>query len=381
MTVASVADLLRFRLLAQGLEDEGERTPQAVVERMLAVQAQDFGAACWALGIRAPGTTQADVIAALDAGDIIRSWPMRGTLHFVPPADLRWMLSITTERMLNGLTLRHRQLELETPDFAKAQDVVTAAIAGGGSIGRAELMELWEAHGIATAGQRGYHLIYWLAQNGVLCWGPSYKTQQALVLLDEWVPHSRELAHDEALAEFFVRYVAGHGPATVKDFVWWTKGTVAGAKTALAVAGDRLTSIEVDGTEYWLTSELASRAVARPRTPSDKNALYMLPGFDEYLIGYQNRDLVLDPEFANVIVPGGNGVFAPILVSRGRVAGTWKRTTNAKRVTVDPRPFAPLSNAESTRIARSVKAYGRFLGLTGEVAAGEVAAAEPARRG
>jgi hypothetical protein len=367
MTVASAADLLRLRLLAHGLEGETESTPKAVVDRMLAVQAQDFGAACWALGVRAPGTLQSDVIAALDAGEIIRSWPMRGTLHFVPPADLRWMLSITTERMLNGLTLRHRQLELESPDLAKAQDVVTSAIAGGGSISRAELMELWEANGIATAGQRGYHLIYYLAQTGVLCWGPSHKTQQSLVLLDEWAPESRDLSHDEALAEFFVRYLSGHGPATVKDFVWWIKGTVAGAKTALAVAGDRVTSLNVDGVEYWMPSELAGRAAESTRTAAAKSAVHLLPAFDEYLIGYQNRDVVLDPEQANIIVPGGNGVFAPIIVSRGRVTGTWKRSTTAKKVTVDPRPFQPLTSAETTKVSRSAKAYGRFLGLTGDV--------------
>jgi hypothetical protein len=367
MTVASAADLLRFRLLAHGLEGEQESTPTAVVDRMLAVQAQDFGAACWALGVRAPGTLQTDVIAALDARDIVRSWPMRGTLHFVPPADLRWMLSITTERMLNGLTLRHRQLELESPDLAKAQDVVTSAIAGGGSIGRADLMELWESNGIATAGQRGYHLIYYLAQTGVLCWGPAHKTQQSLVLLDEWVPESRDLGHDEALAEFFVRYVAGHGPATVKDFVWWIKGTVAGAKTALAVARDRLTSLQVDGTEYWMPSELADRAGKSARTAAEKSAVHLLPGFDEYLIGYQNRDVVLDPERANVIVPGGNGVFAPIIVTRGRVAGTWKRSTTAKKVSVDPRPFEPLTRTATAKVSREANAYGRFLGLTGEV--------------
>ncbi|MFF1879061.1 winged helix DNA-binding domain-containing protein [Leifsonia sp. NPDC058230] len=367
MTAASAADLLRFRLLAHGLAGEHESTPKAVVDRMLAVQAQDFGAACWALGVRAPGIVQADVIAALDAGEIIRSWPMRGTLHFVPPADLRWMLSITTERMVNGLTLRHRQLELESPDFVKAQDVVTAAIQGGRDISRADLMELWEANGIATAGQRGYHLIYFLAQTGVLCWGPSHKTQQSLVLLDEWVPESRDLGHDEALAEFFVRYVAGHGPATMKDFVWWTKGTVAGAKTALAVAGDRLTSLTVDGIEYWMPTELTGRASENAPTAAEKSAVHLLPGFDEYLIGYQNRDVVLDPEHADIIVPGGNGVFAPIIVSRGRVTGTWKRKTTSTRVTVDPRPFSPLTSAATTKVARGARAYGRFLGLTGEV--------------
>ncbi|MFI5060549.1 MAG: winged helix DNA-binding domain-containing protein [Actinomycetales bacterium] len=369
MAAAKIADLLRLRLLAHGLEGEPESSPEGVVRRMLAVQAQDFGAACWALGVRSPGSTQADVIAALDDGRIVRSWPMRGTLHFVSPEDLRWMLSLTAERMVKGLALRHRQLELESGHLAEARDVVTEALAGGKSIGRAELMRLWESHGIATAGQRGYHLIYFLAQTGVLCWGPSHKAQQSLVLLDEWAPVTREVEQDQAWAELFVRYLTGHGPATVKDFVWWTKGTVAGAKIAIAVAGDTLTSVEVEGNEYWMTVELADRAAEHPRSAAQKNAVHLLPAFDEYLLGYQNRDPVLDPGYADVIVPGGNGVFAPIIVAPDRVTGTWKRTVTAKKVVVDPMPFTVVSAAQSAGLARGAKAYGHFVGVAGELAA------------
>ncbi|GAA1443891.1 winged helix DNA-binding domain-containing protein [Leifsonia poae] len=363
---ASIADLLRLRLIAQGLSphDVDDASPvdaAAVVQHLLAVQAQDFGAACWALGVRAPGITIGDVTAALDAGTVIRSWPMRGTLHFVPPADLGWMLGVTTQRMISGLTLRHRQLELEDADFGRARDLVTEALSGGRSIGRAELMELWEANGIATAGQRGYHLIYYLAQTGLLCWGPTHRSQQALVLLDEWVPEPRHLEPDEALSEFLVRYLAGHGPATIKDFVWWTKGTVAGAKTALAVAGERLTSVEVDGTEYWLTSELAGMPAAPARTTA--SSVKLVPAFDEYLLGYQTRDPVLDPAHASIVVPGGNGVFAPVIVSRGRIVGIWKRTPTAKRVTVHPQPFDRLTRVEESGVERGARDYARFLGV------------------
>jgi len=364
---ASADDLLRLRTLAHGLEGPREITPEAVVGRMLAVQAQDFGAACWALGIRAPGTTQDDVLTALDAGRIVRSWPMRGTLHFVPPEDLGWMLQVTAERMITGLALRHRRLELDERDFRLAHEVVVDAISGGRSIGRTELMALWEQKGIATAGQRGYHLIYYLAQTGLLCWGPTHKTQQSLVLLDEWVPNPRRLEGDEALAEFFVRYVHGHGPATVKDFVWWTKGTVAGAKRGIAVAGDRLSSIRVDGTEYWMTAELADVDAHRTRTPRERDAVHLLPAFDEFFIGYQDRDPTIDPSDFEKVVPGGNGVFAPVLMSRGRILGTWRRSQTTKRFTVEPRPFGGLNVSQRSRLAQSVRAYAGYLGLPGEL--------------
>ena len=234
-----------MRLRAQAIAGPKAMSPAAAVQRMLALQAQDFEAACWAVGTRTEGATRDDVFAALDSGAIVRSWPMRGTLHFVPPADLRWMLGVTTERMVAGLALRHRRLELEDEHFGTARELVHEALSGGRRISRAELMALWERNGIATGGQRGYHLIYYLAQTGLLCWGPLENGRQSLVLLDEWAPQARALEHDEALAEFFLRYLAGHGPATVKDFVWWTKGTMAGAKIAIAVLGDRIESARV----------------------------------------------------------------------------------------------------------------------------------------
>ncbi len=363
-THAKYADLFRFRQAAQALTVPLE-SPLAVAERMLAVQAQDFAAACWALGARTTAATQADVIAALERGEIVRSWPMRGTLHFVPAGELAWMLRVTTPRMIAGLALRHRQLELDDGDFAIARDLVVRALAGGRSLGRAELMELWESNGIRTAGQRGYHLIYYLAQTGVLCWGPPHRSQQSLVLLEEWAPVQRDLDGDEALGEFLLRYLAGHGPATLKDYVWWTKGTMAGAKTGLAVIRDRVTSFDLDGVTYWMTAELAAEV---PAPASRSRTVHVLPGFDEYLLGYQDRTTVLAPEFADRVVPGANGIFKPLIVTKGRIAGTWRRTANGSRVSVEPQPFAPLTPAEQRGFATGVRDYGRFLGLSGEIA-------------
>ena len=225
-------------------------------------------------------------------------------------------------------------------------------------MGRAEAMELWEAAGIATGGQRGYHLLYYLAQTGVICWGPTLRTQQALVLLDEWAPpeRARLLDPDEAGAEYLRRYLAGHGPATLKDFVWWTKGTLAAARAAVAILGDELMTLEVDGVEYLVGAELADRAASLPATRSERSAVQLLPAFDEYLLGYQDRSPVIDDAQFERVVPGKNGVFSPILVLQGRVAGTWRRSGS----TIVPLPFEPLSAARETAAERSATAYLRF---------------------
>ncbi|ANF30805.1 hypothetical protein A0130_03105 [Leifsonia xyli] len=357
----SRADLLRMRRLAQAIDGPREPDAASVARRLLALQGQDFAAGCWALALRTTGATLGDVLTDLDAGRVIRSWPMRGTLHFVPPEDLRWMLSITMDRMVAGLGRRQQQLGLTAADFERAAEIVTDALEGGRSIGRAELMEVWEAAGVSTTGQRGYHLIYFLAQTGLLCWGPVIRSgngnpTQALVLLDEWAPAPPALEPDEAHAQFLLRYLQGHGPTTIRDFVWWTKGTMAGAKTGLAVLGDAVTTVESDGVEYLTTVELADRAASTPATRAEKDAVHLLPAFDEYLLGYQDRSPILDDGHFELIVPGGNGVFQPIIVAGGRVVGTWRR--DGARVV--PQPFAPLTEACSTRLERAAKAYARY---------------------
>ncbi|MGO4535413.1 winged helix DNA-binding domain-containing protein [Leifsonia sp. 2MCAF36] len=359
----SRGDLLRLRRLAQAIDGPREPDPAAAARRLLALQGQDFAAGCWALALRTTGSTLNDVLADLDAGRIIRSWPMRGTLHFVAPDDLRWMLSVTMDRMVASLGRRQEQLGLARADFERAAEVVSAALTGGGSISRADVMELWESAGIATTGQRGYHLIYFLAQTGLLCWGPVVRSgngnpTQALVLLDEWAPPPPALEPDEALARFLLRYLSGHGPATVRDFVWWTKGTVAGAKTALGVLGDSVTTLDVDGVEYLVTTELVDGAAGAPATRAEKEAVHLLPAFDEYLLGYQDRAPILDDEHAELIVPGNNGVFQAIIVAGGRIVGTWRRDGR----TVVPLPFAPLTPARQGRLERAATAYSRFAG-------------------
>jgi hypothetical protein len=347
-----------MRRLAHSIDGRRAHDPADAARRMLAVQAQDFGAACWALALRTRAPSRSAVLADLDAGRIIRSWPMRGTLHFIPPEDLRWMLAITTQRMVAGLARRHRELELETPDLVRARDLLTTALSGGAALGRPDVMTLWEDAGIPTAGQRGYHLLYYLAQTGVVCWGPTHHAQQALVLLDEWAPlaQSRSMEPDEAVAEFLLRYLSGHGPATLRDFVWWTKGTVAQARTALAVLGDTVSTLTIDGVDYLVATELADHAGSRPAARSENAAVHLLPAYDEYLLGYADRTPVIDDDKFERIVPGKNGVFSPVLVAGGRVVGTWRRSGTAVQLT----PFADLSATRLAAAERSAAAFRRY---------------------
>ncbi len=358
--ITTGSTLSRLRLAAQRIEGSEFTTPGEVVRWMLALQGQDLPGAKWSVGLRAPGSTLADVDAALGSGEIVRSWPMRGTLHLVPAVDIGWMLQLTAERTLRSLARRHRELGLDDATFGQAKDIATKVLEGGRSATRAELFQAFEAAGIATTGQRGPHLIGQLHQTRQLSLGPMRGNDQAVVLLDEWVPEPRVLDRDEALGEFVRRYFASHGPATLRDFAWWTKLPLRDATVGMAVAREHLEELVVDDVSYWMAPGLPDRASRR---------VHALPGFDEFLLGYQDRSASLAAEHAQLTVPGNNGMFLPTIVVGGSVAGLWRRKKTAAGVTVTPVPFGPLSPRQLSGFEGAAAGYGRFLGVPVTVAA------------
>ncbi|GGF40471.1 winged helix DNA-binding domain-containing protein [Subtercola lobariae] len=351
------------------------------VRWMTAMQAQDLPGAKWSVGLRTPGCTLADVDASLNGGEFVRSWPFRGTLHFVAGEDLGWMLDLTASRTIAGAATRHRGLGLDTSTFEQARVIAESALSGGRALTRDELFAEFAAGGVATDGQRGVHVLWYLSHTKTLCFGPMIGNAQALVLLDEWVTAPRRLQRDESLGELVQRYFTSHGPATLKDFLWWSKVLAKEAATGLNIARPGLESLELDGVTYWMgagTLDAASRGGSDPGSPvSDstgipavaaarpprKPPVHLLPGFDEYLLGYTDRSAALDAAHFERIVPGGNGMFLPTIVAGGRVLGTWSRRATAKKVTVTFDPFVTLTAAQLAGASSAARTYSRYLGV------------------
>ena len=328
---AGTARLRAARLESHGLRD-GLPSITAAVRRLGAVQAQDFVAAKWVLGARVPGSVAGDVDAAIEAREVVRSWPMRGTLHVLPTETLRPILAITAPRVLQRAATTHRRLELDAAVYRRARSVAERELAGR-SLSREELLGAWESAGISAAGQRGYHLIWWLAQDAVLCCGPVEGRGQRFVLLDEWAPATGEQpGREQTLARLFASYAAGHGPVTVRDFAWWTGVTLGDARTALAAAGDAVVPFD---DELYVAADAGWAADPDAAAPRAAGRLALAP-FDEYFLGYVDRSPVCDPGHAPRVVPASNGVFQPILVAAGVVEGVWKvaRARGAASVTL-----------------------------------------------
>lgn len=348
-------ELTALRRSSLLLGEPEQRSPAEVVRWMLALQAQDFPGTKWSVGVRAHGSTDATIEAALASREIVRSWPMRGTLHLVAAEDLAWMLSIGRPRTATTVATRHASLGISDRDLGVVADTARETLTGGRISRRDDLLASFDAAGVPTTGQRGYHLLLHLALHGVLVFGPVDGKHQTFTLLDEWVSAPRRLEGDEALAEFAGRYFRSHGPATDRDFAWWSNLTLGDARTGIALAD--LERREVDGITYH-------HAPGLEPAPEVEHAL---PGFDEYLLGYQNRSAALDPRYRERIVPGGNGVFLPTLVVGGRVVGTWRRTERAARIDVEPLPFEALGVRARARLTRALERYAAFIGKPVEV--------------
>jgi len=359
----NTADILRIRLRAQQIERSEAATPRGVVSHLLAVQAQDYAAATWAIGLRLPGSTLLDVERAIANREIVRSWPMRGTLHFVAAEDARWMLSLLTPRILARAAKRERDLGLDAAVFARARELFGAALTGDRRLKRPDAMALLEAGGIHTTGQRGYHILWRLAQEGLLVVGPMQDRQQTFALLDEWVPAARSAydsaaPREELLAHLAKQYFAGHGPATVADLARWAGIPKAEAGAAATAASAGLESAEHDGERYWFDPRAADASKIL-----GSGLVRLLPGFDEYMLGYTGRSHQLG-EHAQAYGSrvASNGMLAATIVVDGRAVGVWKRTLSARAVSFAVTEFRSLVPAERLGLAAEEARYAAFMG-------------------
>lgn len=342
-------DIAHHRLNAQRIIPNTPQLQSAkeVVAHMGAMQAQDFNGALWAIGLRTANLTVTDVELAIENREIVRTWPMRGTLHFVAAEDIRWMLDLLAPRKLASIAGQRRQLELTDDILVKATEVVAKALSGGKRLTKDKLFEALEANSIATDRQRGIHIHYYLTLIGLICLGPHEGKQPTSVLLDEWLPKTAPISRDEALTKLTARYFTSHGPATLKDFARWAYITLSDAKRGIALAKG-LTSEIVDGIPYWFDATLQ---------PASTPSAALLPGFDEFMLGYKDRSAALPPRYANQIVPGNNGMFLPTIVIDGQVVGTWKKTVRKSGVAIELLPFSPIDPA---RLQPAVARYAAF---------------------
>lgn len=346
--------------------DDARTSVASVVTWFGAMQAQDLASGLWSFGTRLPHLTMAGVEQSLERREALRTWPMRGTVHFVPSADAGWMLRVLGERPLAEAARRQKVIGLDPKDAARSVDLIAEALQGGNRLTRAQCLDVLEKGGVKLTANFGYHLLWFASQQGVTCIAPNIGKEQTFALLSEWAPDQVDLDRDQALGTIAERYFRSHGPAPRADFAGWAWLTAVDAKRGIAVAADALRAVDVDGTEMFMSAELLEEGPAVAPAKSQEPVL-ALPGFDEFLLGYKDRSLMVADEHKQAIIPGGNGIFQSTIVRDGAVIGIWKRTIGKKHTVVNVQPLVKLTARERPRLERAFEPYARYLGTPVEV--------------
>ncbi len=346
--------LTALRLASQHISLANFTKPEEVVRDMLAMQAQDYPGALWAVALRTKNATQKDVEKAIANRRIVRTWPMRGTLHFMHADDTRWMLQLLGSRGAASARGRRLQLGLTDNVMDEVEAVVRDALSGGKPMSRSKIASLLRERvkGLALDNSHVSHIFRNFGQRAITCFGPHEGKQPTFVLLDDWLPKTPEKPREEALGELARRYFTSHGPALLTDLAGWASINQGDAKLGLELAKNDLVSEIIDGKTYYFSNNA-------PKPPTGHTA-FLLPGFDEYMLGYKDRSAALHADHANNIVPGGNGMFLSTIVVDSQVVGTWKKTIKKADVVAEYLHFDPKKSPASAGLAKALARYKQF---------------------
>lgn len=369
---ATSTELIAERLYNQQLIRSSRKDPVAATPRrpdrvvgapdvvawLGAIQAQDFTAAKWAIGVRAPACHDASIEEAFNTGRILRTHVLRPTWHFVAAEDIKWMLALSAPRVLAANAYYYKQSGLDAKALLRGCAMISRMLEGGAYKTRAELAVALKRARVPADGLKLAYIMMHGELEGVITSGPRRGKQFTYALLDERAPNARILDREAALAELVTRYFSSHGPATVRDFVWWSGLTMKDAQAGIEAARSALRQETIDGRVYW-------SGLTRPPTASGKGlTALLLPNHDEYLIAYRDRAPVVDSSrTAANIVARSNGAFPHHLVIEGILEGSWTRTINGNSVKVEVAPYDKLTPAQSRALMNAVDSYGEFLGL------------------
>lgn len=342
-------EIAQHRQRAQQIGTASAGRADALVQFMGAMQAQDYAAVKWALGIRLPSATLHEIETAFSQGHIIRTHVLRPTWHIAAAEDIHWMLMLTAPKIRSGMNARHKELELDDAVLRKTNRILEKTLSGGQHLTREEVLQPIVKAGIRVNENRSSHILMWAELEGILGSGGTVRGKYTYALLDAQVKNRKHYAREEALALLGFRYFTSHGPATLRDFTWWSGLPAADARIALELNKARLETFTLQEQEFW-HAPLASAS-------SDSN-LYLLPAYDEFLISYADRQASIAQKHHAAAV-SNNGIFRPILVRNGKVLGTWKAAPG-KTSAVEPAWFEDVKPASAQQLSRAVKQFTDF---------------------
>lgn len=347
-TLPDPLTVVQQRLVTQGVEGGRFRTATEAVRGLVAVQAQVWPEVVWSLGMRS-GETAAEVEAAFDRGEFLRTHLLRPTWHVAAREDLRDLLRLTAPRVQQVNAYSYRQFGLDGATLARGVDLLQRLLADGPLTRSALTVHLGPA-GLPTVGLPLGYLLMHAELEQLICSGPLRGRQHTYVLLDDLVPATPERPGEDVLDEVVLRYFVSRGPATVHDLATWSGLTITDVRAAVTRLGGRLPTYDAPDGQLWYGG---------PPSAAATGTAHLVPMYDEMTIAYRDLRVVVDGEVTHPLE-------RPLLVG-GRTVGTWRRTLGAKRVTVEIALYRALSDDERTAVRVEVDRFGDHLGRRAEL--------------
>lgn len=347
------------RLFSQKIAATELKTASEIVSWMGAMQAQDFSMAKLAAGIRISDSTDTEIEESFNKGEILRTHLMRPTWHFVSAEDICWMIELTAPQIKPLLKSRNKQLELSDSIFTKSNLIIEKSLSGGISLGREELAKELNKAGIKTNENRLSHLLLNAELDSIICSGPIKAKKLTYSLLGERVQFRKILSRDESLFELANRYFRSHCPATLQDFVWWSGLSNKEARKAIQSVRHSFISEIIESREYLFPDSYHTAVHVN-------TSVHLLPAYDEFLISYKDRgaSLALTDNTKAVSV---NGIFYPVVIVNGQVAGLWRRSVKNNKASIEVTLFTKPDKIKRELIEKKAAFVGQFLNKETEV--------------
>jgi hypothetical protein len=306
-------EIINLRLSNHALAEPGFGNASDVVSHFGAIQAQDYGMALWAIGLRMENPLKNTIESQLKGGIILRTHILRPTWHFVHQNDIRWMMELSAPKVKKATQYIDKKEGLTDDVFRKSWNIIEKQYISRQEITKDEVMSCLRSHEMEVSNLLATQIIIRAELEMLLCSGSQKNTY---ALFDERVPAGLSFSKTEAIAKLCRIYFISRGPATVKDFAWWSGLSVSEANQGVKEWSGSLSSVIHDNLRYYFFEP--------QHWPIQRKVSSLLPYYDEYTVGYsEGRALAMPIGVDNSET--GNGIFKPLVLRDNQIAGTWRK--------------------------------------------------------
>ena len=317
---------IAIRLLNQQLVCPQFSDPAEVVSNMGAMQAQEYRMMRWAVEMRTRRPSTKAFKQAFDSGRIIRLHLMRGTWQLVAAEDYWMMINLCAPKAIAVTKgwMSSNKITIPDEELIRVRDILAQTAADKGSATKEDFVQALATRDLQMDDHRLSYHIRMAEFTGTLCSGDLLPLKATYALTTNKVKRTAKMDRDEALMRFTHKYFQSRQPATLEDYVWWSGMNVSDCRKGIALLGDTIHVERNKGRDWYLTDDCRTRGFRTGK-------FLLIPPYDEYLIGYKSRDIVLPPEHRHH-AHNNSGIFQPIIARDGIICGNWSPFRNECQV-------------------------------------------------